>query len=83
MVATEEKTVCTELNAYCSWFATYKLSLNISKTNFIVFNNPKSYKHYNFNVKMNSYTLDCVNKITFLGVIIDCKLSWQEHIRHV
>ena len=49
----------------------------------MVFNNHKSYEHYNFNIKINGHTLDSVNKITFLGVIIDCKLTWQEHIRHV
>lgn len=76
-------TVCTELRNYCNWFWVNKLSVNTSKTKFMVFNNSKCNNHHNINIYINSDKLDLVNKIKFLGVIIHSKLTWHEHIHYL
>ncbi|KAJ8044372.1 hypothetical protein HOLleu_07103 [Holothuria leucospilota] len=49
----------------------------------MVFNNYKCNNHHNFNIYINGDKLDLVNKIKFLGVIIDSKLTWHEHIHYL
>ena len=58
-----------------------KLSLNIKKTHFIVFHR----KHFKGDIKIqiDQQDIDRVWKTKFLGVIIDHKLSWKDHITYV
>lgn len=73
--------VNAELSKLLNWFYANKLSLNIDKTCFILFN----YGYYNPDVKINIGTNEItrVNSVNFLGVILDCKLSWEEHIKSI
>ncbi|KAJ8034775.1 RNA-directed DNA polymerase from mobile element jockey [Holothuria leucospilota] len=75
-----ENNVVNELSLFSDWFIANKLSLDISKTNFIVFNNTH---HHVFNISINGQKLEPAKSVKFLGVIIDCKLTWQEHINHI
>ena len=75
-----ENNVVHELSLFSDWFIANKLSLNINKTNFIVFNNTHNYV---FNISTNGQKLEPAKSVKFLGVIIDCKLTWQEHINHI
>jgi len=76
-----------ELNLLKSWFSANKLSLNIDKTNFIIFSGIR--KKYDVNIpQMNKLMLagNSLNQVTstkFLGVYIDEHLSWSSHIDHV
>ena len=72
------KTVSIALENLNVWFAVNKLSLNVSKTNFILFGNRK-YKE-EVNITINDVQIDRVYKTKFLGVMIDSKLNWKEHI---
>ena len=65
------------LNSLEDYFMASKLSLNISKINYMVF--PlEATKHENFNNEI----INKVNKVQFLGMIIDEKLTWREHINY-
>ena len=75
-----ESSVVNELSLFSDWFMANKLSLNISKTNFMVFNNSR---HHVFNISINGQKLDPSKSVKFLGVIIDNKLTWQEHINNI
>ena len=69
-----------ELLKLNKWFLLNKLSLNIAKTNFIVFgkfNNDKNIK-----VCIDKNELTRVNETKFLGVYIDSNLSWKKHISY-
>ena len=77
-----ETTVCRELALYFDWFASNKLSLNVSKTNYMVFNMPHTHNH-NFNITINNIPLQAAASVKFLGVYIDSKLNWHEHISHL
>lgn len=73
--------VSSELTNLEKWFALNKLSLNLTKTNFMVFSNRK--KQNDVTVSINNCKLDRVTNVKFLGVTIDEKLNWKEHISKI
>ena len=74
-------TVKGELEALKKWFDANKLSLNLSKTKYMIFSNKK----INNDVKLtiNDMEIERVYDIKFLGVIIDSKLNWKAHVGNV
>ena len=70
--------VSIELDKLCIWFQVNKLSLNTSKTNFMVFTNRSCDDTYT--VCMNGLNLSRVFVTKFLGVHMDSKLDWNYHI---
>jgi hypothetical protein len=76
--------VNTELIKLSDWFKSNKLSLNIKKTNYIIFGNKKIPKSLNqFQLSIDGNILEQVENTKFLGVYIDNKLNWSRHIEHV
>ena len=71
-----------ELIHIVQWLNANRLSLNIDKTNFMIFK-PRNKNDDKPNIMINGSQIDQVNKAKFLGVIIDCNLKWNEHIKHV
>ena len=70
-----------ELLILSDWFKLNKLSLNISKTNYMVFKNCKN--KFDGSISIDGVKVQRVNSTKFLGVIIDENLNWCEHIRNV
>ena len=70
--------VSIELDKLCVWFQVNKLSLNTSKTNFMIFTNRSCDDTYS--VCMNGLNLSRVFVTKFLGVHMDSKLDWNYHI---
>ena len=64
-----QDSICKELNAFNNWFAANKLSLNIDKTNFVVFGN--FHNNFDFRISLDGKLLVRANKVKFLGVQID------------
>ena len=61
-----------------------KLSLNVSKTKFMLFTpGLKSKQNLNTRIIILNTPIDQVNSANFLGVIVDDKLNWKEHIKNV
>ena len=76
--------VNNELNIIDLWLRKNKLSLNYSKTSFIIFNKqPNKTFDYEFKFKINNNPIKRVNSIKYLGVLIDNKLSWSEHVDYL
>ena len=75
------KMVSDELYKLKDWFAVNRLSLNINKTNYMVFSN----RRYVADVRIQicNVNISRVNVTKFLGVLIDDKLTWKEHIELV
>ena len=65
--------LCTELEELNILFAVNKLSLNVTKTNYMIFGNQKIYA--DINISINGLSINRVCKKHFLGVIIDDKLN--------
>jgi hypothetical protein len=72
--------VTLELNKLNTWFQVNKLSLNIQKTNFIIFGNKKKMQG-DFKINIHGVELQRVYVTKFLGVYIDHEFNWIEHIR--
>lgn len=70
-----------ELDKLNTWFIINKLSLNVSKTNYMIF----SYKAISNNIciKFNCSSIERVRVTKFLGIWIDDKLNWKEHITRI
>ena len=81
MAEIEEK--FTQLsNTIFDWVGGNGLSLNIKKTNYIIFSQ-KGTLDYTFQPKINGKPIEQKQAARFLGVIIDNKLNWNQHIRAI
>ena len=69
-----------ELGNIIRWLNANRLSLDIDKTNFVIFI-PKSKKEQCPTIHINGSSILEVDSAKFLGVIIDNKLNWLEHIK--
>jgi len=81
---TLETIVNNELKYISNWFKLNKLSLNIKKTNYIIFKNKYSNKPtINLNINIDNVTIQQVETTKFLGLLIDSNLSWHSHTQHI
>ena len=74
-------TLSTELNKVLIWFAANKLSINLSKTNAMLFSNKRG--NPKLNIILQNIVIKDKDVVTFLGVEVDKKLSWKNHINHI
>ena len=71
----------TEIVKIVSWFKINKPSLNIKKTNFIIFSpKRKLIPPNNLQLLIDNVSIEQVDKTKFLGVVINSKLNWN--IKH-
>ena len=70
-----------ELIKVLQWIRANKLSLNLQKTKYMLFS--KSIESLPINISFEDYPLECVSSIKFLGVTVDDKLSWKNHIENI
>ena len=78
----------SELQHLSEWFSANRLSLNTSKTNFISFGsrwnqNDKTIDQSDQNIIINNEIISRVYYAKFLGVLIDSKLTWYNHINYI
>ena len=71
-----------ELLLLSDWFASNKLSLNVSKSNFIVFNH-NNRELDNLDLFLDGKKINRARTSKFLGVILDDNLSWHSHVSFV
>ena len=71
--------ISNELDKLSVWFAVNKLILNVSKTNFMVFGNSK-HRNTTLQVSIKNSNIKRVYVTKFLGIFIDDRLNWKEHI---
>jgi hypothetical protein len=75
------KTANDELAKISFWFKLNKLSLNIKKTNFILFRSSNNPLQTELDINIDDNKIKQVHSTKFLGVIINQTLSWKEHIQ--
>ena len=80
---TINKVIQAEINKVTEWLNVNKLSLNITKTKFILFRSINKKPKHNVKITINDIKIDQVKSTNFLGVIIDECLTWNEHITKV
>ena len=71
-----------ELEHIDVWLKANKLTINIKKTHFMMFHRTRI-KCMSRDVTIRGNSLVCTNSTKFLGVIIDHKLNWSEHIIYI
>ena len=57
-----------------------KLTINHKKTEFILITKKKINK---FDIKINGITIKRKNSSKYLGIIIDDKLNWKNHVQNL
>src|ERR1043165_3682325 len=73
-----------ELKTVSAWFKANKLSLNLNKTNYILFSShrkpPPSQQD---SVLIDGTIIPQVKLVKFLGTYIDQYITWKDHIEHI
>ena len=76
-----------DLSDVIDWFRANKLSLNISKTNYVLFEPPDNIKIHDptskneYKLEFGTETIDQVSHVKFLGLMIDKNLNWNIHAK--
>ena len=76
-----EQTINSELINVSAWVLANKLSLNFSKSNFLLISFRKPYR--SVKLEIDHTNLRQENYTKYLGVIIDDKLNWKLHIKQI
>ena len=78
-----KKLLKTQSKAFFDWLILNKLTLNYKKTKYMIFQkkgiSKRLLKKVNLNINKNN--IKQVETFKYLGIILDNKLSWQEHIQ--
>ena len=75
--------VNNELAKIVIWLKVNKLSLNLTKTNFMIFHPRQKKVNVNVPLTLENTVIKQVTETKFLGVLIDQHLSWKPHIDFV
>ena len=78
-------TLNVELSKISTWFKCNKLSLNISKTNFMHFQTTSTNADIaiHYDIRIDGLPLQKKDYTKFLGITIDKQLTWNQHIDNV
>ena len=71
----------SDLDRLTKWCEENSLPLNVNKCKILTFT--RSLRPISVSYKLNGKTLERVSSMTDLGVVLDCKLSFREHIDSV
>ena len=74
-----QKYVNLDLRFLCKWLKANKISLNASKTELIIFRDPRKKISFNLKIKIDGKKLLPSKFVKYLGVLIDCHLNWNFH----
>ena len=72
----------SELSKISNWLRANKLLMNVNKTKAMVFHSAKK-KVQNPIIELNRTKIEIVNHFTYLGIVLDRHLSWNEHIKAI
>ena len=74
------ETVNKELRKLDTWLIINRLSLNIAKTNFLIFHPYNKPINQRITLKINKKAISESECIEYLGVMVDSTLTWNIHI---
>jgi len=77
------RSVNLDLESMAEWFRANKLSLNVGKTHLVVFKQCHTQIPENLNIKIGNEIIERKNVVKFLGIYIDSKLEWHDHIKYI
>ena len=77
------QTLNQELEKITNWTLANRLTINVLKTELMLFTNHDTSGENNLDVILNGNPVEFVDKARFLGVIIDNKLTFKLHINNI
>ena len=77
------ETINSEMIQLSNWFLANKLSINVKKSNLMIFKPRQNRQKIDLKIEINSYRIEQVRQVVFLGVILDEHISWKPHISHI
>ena len=81
-----KKQINNEVKLLHEWLITSKLTLNLSKTKYMLFANKNVLSkkmRKKFRITIGKYTIHEVEQIKYLGVILDQNLNWGNHVEYL
>ena len=78
-----ERILNEELTHVSSWLIANKLSLNVGKSNLLLFRTRNDKTDFNLDIKINGLTIEEKQYAKYLGILIDNKLSFSKQTEHV
>ena len=79
-INTLESSINSELDKVNTWLCSNKLSLNVEKSNFVLFHPIQQKISSNFVLTINNNNTRCCMFVKYLGILIDSNLGWKSHI---
>ena len=77
-----EEVINNELSKVSQWLVANKLSINVTKTKYMVFHLDKKVVTYP-DLQLNGNKIERVTQFNFLGLILQSNLSWNKHVIHI
>ena len=78
-----QSVVNKELKKVKMWLDVNKLSLNIDKTNFVIFKSPQHCSPETTTIRIGNLPVKQTCYVKFLGVLLDENLSWKYHLNEL
>ena len=72
-----------DLKDLMQWLKANKLSLNIKKTELIIFHQKNTKLDYGVKFKLNGRRLTPISTVKYLGILLDEHLSWTKQVNWV
>ena len=69
-----------DLRQLSNWLKANKISLNCSKTEYIIFRHPNKPINYDLKIKINGKRLVPSKCVKYLGIVLDPHLNWSFHV---
>ena len=74
----------SELSTFYEWAVSNRLTVNSSKTNYMLISNRFSRgDDFTFNISLNNQILVRKNSVMYLGVLMDDQLKFKDHTLHI
>ena len=77
------KQVNYDLKSLSNWLKANKMSLNVGKSELVFFTSSKKQLDCDLKIKLNGKRLYETDSVKYLGIQIDKRLTWKQHINYV
>ncbi len=78
-----QSTLNSEIPKLNSWLSVNRLSLNVTKTKFILYKSPNKNEDFDLNISLANANIERVKHKKYLGLIFDETMSWKSHIEYI
>ena len=77
------KLVNHDMKQLNNWLSANKISLNVEKTELVIFKSPRKVLSNEIKIKLTGKRLDPSNSVKYLGLSIDKYLHWYHKVKNI